>query len=203
LAYHSCRESTPTIAGDPRNVASLALLAAVGALLAPGLITLLPTRVSPNHPPPSIRTPPAVSSSAVPTTAANGIATVLRRVVPSAPPENNSACEREAAVRARLVALCVSLAVIAFLPASHLFLTVGFVLAERVLYIPSVGFCLLVAIGFQRALHRCTYTPLEVRCSPPPESSTEGSQSGQDILCPVSCLDATTPYREHRRRAVG
>jgi hypothetical protein len=56
---------------------------------------------------------------------------------------------------------------------------VGFVLAERVLYIPSVGFCLLVAIGFQRALHRCTYTPLEVRCSPPPESSTEGSQMGK------------------------
>nr|XP_057933802.1 protein O-mannosyl-transferase TMTC2 [Doryrhamphus excisus] len=34
-----------------------------------------------------------------------------------------------------------------FVPASNLFFYVGFVIAERVLYIPSVGFCLLVATG--------------------------------------------------------
>ena len=35
-----------------------------------------------------------------------------------------------------------------FLPASNLFFPVGFVIAERVLYMPSMGFCLLVAYGF-------------------------------------------------------
>ena len=39
---------------------------------------------------------------------------------------------------------------IPFLPASNLFFPVGFVLAERVLYIPSMGFSMLIAIGFYR-----------------------------------------------------
>lgn len=44
------------------------------------------------------------------------------------------------------------LLVISFLPASNLLFNVGFVVAERVLYIPSMGFCILVAQGV-RALH--------------------------------------------------
>ncbi|CAL1568597.1 unnamed protein product [Knipowitschia caucasica] len=36
---------------------------------------------------------------------------------------------------------------LSFLPATNLFFYVGFVIAERVLYIPSIGFCLLVATG--------------------------------------------------------
>ena len=34
-----------------------------------------------------------------------------------------------------------------FIPASNLFFPVGFVVAERVLYMPSMGFCILVAFG--------------------------------------------------------
>ena len=37
---------------------------------------------------------------------------------------------------------------IPFVPASNLFFPVGFVVAERILYLPSMGFCLLVATGF-------------------------------------------------------
>ncbi|XP_070511820.1 protein O-mannosyl-transferase TMTC4 isoform X2 [Cardiocondyla obscurior] len=37
-----------------------------------------------------------------------------------------------------------------FLPASNIFFNVGFVLAERVLYIPSAGYCLLVIVGLQK-----------------------------------------------------
>lgn len=46
-------------------------------------------------------------------------------------------------------ALIMALAMIGlpFLPASNLFFPVGFVVAERILYIPSMGFCLLVALG--------------------------------------------------------
>nr|XP_033192093.1 protein O-mannosyl-transferase TMTC1-like isoform X3 [Bombus vancouverensis nearcticus] len=39
--------------------------------------------------------------------------------------------------------------VLPFLPASNLFITVGFVVAERVLYLPSVGWILLVVYGMQ------------------------------------------------------
>uniref|UniRef100_A0A914WQJ4 Tetratricopeptide repeat protein n=1 Tax=Plectus sambesii TaxID=2011161 RepID=A0A914WQJ4_9BILA len=37
--------------------------------------------------------------------------------------------------------------IVPFLPASNLFFRVGFVLAERVLYLPSIGFCFLLAIA--------------------------------------------------------
>ena len=45
--------------------------------------------------------------------------------------------------------LLLSLAFIAvpFLPATNLFFYVGFVVAERVLYIPSIGYCLLIGLG--------------------------------------------------------
>ena len=51
-------------------------------------------------------------------------------------------------------ALLMSLALLAvpFLPASNLFFPVGFVVAERVLYVPSMGYCLLVALGFNALL---------------------------------------------------
>ena len=39
------------------------------------------------------------------------------------------------------------LVIVPFLPASNLFFPVGFVVAERVLYLPSMGFCMLVAYG--------------------------------------------------------
>ena len=37
--------------------------------------------------------------------------------------------------------------VLPFIPATNLLFPVGFVVAERVLYLPSMGFCLLVAFG--------------------------------------------------------
>lgn len=48
--------------------------------------------------------------------------------------------------------MAVVMMVVPFLPASNLFLRVGFVLAERVLYLPSAGYCLLVALGVVTAL---------------------------------------------------
>ncbi|KRX96003.1 Transmembrane and TPR repeat-containing protein 4 [Trichinella pseudospiralis] len=40
--------------------------------------------------------------------------------------------------------------VIPFLPASNVLVSVGFVIAERVLYIPSLGYCLLIAYAFMK-----------------------------------------------------
>ncbi|PSN55969.1 Transmembrane and TPR repeat-containing protein 4 [Blattella germanica] len=47
----------------------------------------------------------------------------------------------------RCLTMCLAATVIPFLPASNLFFRVGFVVAERVLYLPSVGFCLLLVVG--------------------------------------------------------
>lgn len=41
-----------------------------------------------------------------------------------------------------------------FIPASNLFFPVGFVVAERVLYMPSMGFCMIIAYGWNLLLEK-------------------------------------------------
>ena len=67
-----------------------------------------------------------------------------------------SVCGRGPAHRAAVVGL--SLLVLPFLPASNLFFPVGFVIAERILYIPSMGFCMLVAYGAWNLVRRLNKT---------------------------------------------
>ena len=64
--------------------------------------------------------------------------------------------------RKLLFGLC--LMSIPFLPASNLFFPVGFVIAERVLYIPSMGFCMIVAYGAWRLLSNKTLHLITVVC---------------------------------------
>ena len=57
------------------------------------------------------------------------------------------------------------LLVLPFLPASNLFFPVGFVVAERLLYLPSMGFCLLVAHSVQGLVtsrHKVTAVSVKV-----------------------------------------
>ncbi|XP_073254700.1 protein O-mannosyl-transferase TMTC4-like [Porites lutea] len=42
----------------------------------------------------------------------------------------------------------LAILVVPFLPASNIFFTVGFVVAERVLYLSSIGSCLITVLGF-------------------------------------------------------
>ncbi|XP_015120113.1 protein O-mannosyl-transferase TMTC4 [Diachasma alloeum] len=50
----------------------------------------------------------------------------------------------------RYILTGLSLLIIPFLPASNLFFNVGFVLAERTLYLPSAGYCLLLTLSLQK-----------------------------------------------------
>lgn len=52
----------------------------------------------------------------------------------------------------RAIIMSLALMVLPFIPASNLFFPVGFVVAERILYTPSMGFCMLVAIGFEQIM---------------------------------------------------
>lgn len=54
-----------------------------------------------------------------------------------------------------VVVFSLGLLVLPFVPATNMFFYVGFVVAERVLYIPSMGFCLLVTVGFRSMFMRC------------------------------------------------
>jgi len=52
--------------------------------------------------------------------------------------------------RAKWVFMSLAFGMITFLPSSNVFFYVGFLLAERVLYVPSIGFCLVVGWGCVR-----------------------------------------------------
>jgi len=56
--------------------------------------------------------------------------------------------------RGRVLLLAVALLVLPFVPATNLFFYVGFVVAERVLYVPSTGFCLLVSVAISHCISR-------------------------------------------------
>ncbi|XP_074660010.1 protein O-mannosyl-transferase TMTC3-like isoform X2 [Tubulanus polymorphus] len=51
--------------------------------------------------------------------------------------------------RPKNIIMCLSFMTLPFIPASNLFFPVGFVVAERILYTPSMGFTMLVALGFE------------------------------------------------------
>ena len=57
---------------------------------------------------------------------------------------------------AKIVIVSLALMIFPFLPASNLFFPVGFVVAERVLYLPSMGFCMLVALGIWHLMQHQT-----------------------------------------------
>ena len=50
----------------------------------------------------------------------------------------------------RVTSFYIALAALPFLPASNIFFPVGTFIGERLLYLPSVGFCLLAAMGLLR-----------------------------------------------------
>lgn len=50
----------------------------------------------------------------------------------------------------RLRSFSIIFYIITFLPASNIFITVGFVLAERILYLPSIAFCLIAVSAYER-----------------------------------------------------
>lgn len=57
--------------------------------------------------------------------------------------------KKQSATSLKLLIISLAFLIFPFIPATNLFFYVGFVIAERVLYIPSMGFCLLVAQGVQ------------------------------------------------------
>lgn len=51
-----------------------------------------------------------------------------------------------------VIILSMALLTLPFLPATNLFFHVGFVVAERILYLPSVGYCLLIGLGVSKLM---------------------------------------------------
>ncbi|KAH8372600.1 hypothetical protein KR009_000597 [Drosophila setifemur] len=68
------------------------------------------------------------------------------------------ACFTRNLAQSRTLIMCLGWMVLPFLPASNFFFPVGFVVAERILYMPSMGYCLLVAYGYQQLQRRANHS---------------------------------------------
>ncbi|XP_065145970.1 protein O-mannosyl-transferase TMTC2 [Paramisgurnus dabryanus] len=68
---------------------------------------------------------------------------------------NNNTPQKSLPATENVVIFALGMLALPFVPATNLFFYVGFVVAERVLYIPSMGFCLLVTAGLRSAFTRC------------------------------------------------
>jgi hypothetical protein len=64
---------------------------------------------------------------------------------------------------AEITLLSLAFLTVPFIPATNLFFYVGFVIAERVLYIPSVGYCLLLGLGSWEIWRRVSSEPAKKR----------------------------------------
>ncbi|XP_065178329.1 protein O-mannosyl-transferase TMTC4-like [Sycon ciliatum] len=86
------------------------------------------------------------------------------------------------------VVIALALLVLPYLPASNLFFPVGFVIAERILYLPSMGFSLLVAIGYCKML---SYSKAAKSCQEEDNSSSgmasKDTGKGTIIRCLLHC----------------
>ncbi|XP_022698972.1 transmembrane and TPR repeat-containing protein 1-like [Varroa jacobsoni] len=92
----------------------------------------------------------------------------------------DSVVEKSADGGSPLLLTSAALVILPWLPASNLLVTVGFVLAERVLYIPSMGFCLLFVEGLRRLLfHLQDITAMSTTASPVRNSIIQQQRSGR------------------------
>ena len=50
----------------------------------------------------------------------------------------------------RILTVALAFIIVPFLPATNLFFRVGFVIAERILYLSSIGYCMIVVLGLRK-----------------------------------------------------
>ena len=140
-------DTVPLVRGfaDPRNLTTL--------LTYGGFSALLWTALRRNDRPDAS----ASAAAAAPSLTNNNNNNVVKETPLPSVLRRRRACQRDCSV----ILLSLALTVFPFVPASNLFFPVGFVVAERVLYLPSMGFSLLVALGWNRLRKRLSLS----RCS--------------------------------------
>lgn len=62
--------------------------------------------------------------------------------------------------RHRALTMSLALLILPFIPASNIFFPVGTTIGERLLYLPSLGYCMLVALLVEAIARRMQYVPI-------------------------------------------
>ena len=93
----------------------------------------------------------------------------------------------------------LALLILPFLPASNLLVTVGFTVAERVMYLPSMGFCVLAAMAFHCIGHRAVVATSSAgeECALMSDGGRRRLHHGQSVCsrwCSLALLAVLTCY---------
>ena len=70
---------------------------------------------------------------------------------------------------------CVAWVLVSYTPSSHVFITVGFVLAERTMYTPSVGLCIAAPLLMSRLLDQLRHRPATATNGQPTGTSSNAA----------------------------
>ncbi|KAK1931055.1 Transmembrane and TPR repeat-containing protein 4 [Phytophthora citrophthora] len=107
-----------------------------------------------------------------------------------------------------LLVLCIAFGVVPFVPASNIIFPVGTVVAERLMYFPSIGFCLLIGCALDQTfstMHKYTQAaPLDAKHHQVPSLHHPKRLFGVARVVTLSCgavILATGCYRSHLRNA--
>jgi hypothetical protein len=98
--------------------------------------------------------------------------------------ETNSKMSSSAAILVSLTIL-----ILPFIPATNVFFYVGFVVAERILYLPSVGYCLLVGLGLGKLINSQMKSEHNVRMRHKSDKRSN-AKSIAIVLCVIVMLSA-------------
>uniref|UniRef100_A0A182F5G0 DUF1736 domain-containing protein n=1 Tax=Anopheles albimanus TaxID=7167 RepID=A0A182F5G0_ANOAL len=108
---------------------------------------LLPSNRDSSSRTPSLSSSASSCSSSSSSSSSSSCASSVRGDSPEVASSGVDCASYDGAGPAGALLMSVALLALPFLPATNLLFYVGFVVAERVLYLPSVGFCLLVGLG--------------------------------------------------------
>lgn len=82
----------------------------------------------------------------------NSVASAPITVTSNEPNTNHLHISHPSTTTSAVIVLSIALLTLPFVPAANLFYYVGFVVAERILYLPSVGYCLLIGLGVSKLM---------------------------------------------------
>ena len=205
---------------DARNASAAALYAAIGWA---ALAAWRPLRTPPPPPPPPQKKPLDVDEAPPPpppttapaaaarqtggspkthhhttrqTPAARGVAPAARGVAMASAAAAAAAAAPVA--RAAQVARALVLLLVPLLPASHLLLGVGTTIAERLLYIPSAGFCALLGVAASAASEAAA-SRTAAAATPAATAAAAAATPATAAATPATAATATHASRRRRR----
>lgn len=147
MIYSTTASTSPSSSSSPPL--SLASSSSSVSGILPTILTIGSTKTNKNSPTKNSSSAKSFANQANNT---SSVATTMATTAMNDSTINHLHISHPSTTASAVIMLSVALLTLPFLPAANLFFYVGFVVAERILYLPSVGYCLLIGLGVSKLL---------------------------------------------------